>query len=372
MAPPSLPRPPQPPHLSTLGDPRVPLVRMAAAGVALVALVVALVVMGGGDEGPDGGAVASGPVAETPASLWVNASPAGSTVFVDGDSVGAVPLWIDRVADGQRQIRIVSPGGRMLTDTTLWIETGQVADLDLAAQDGAPARVPSTDVPEGAEAIAIAPERPERPPREPSERDRPQRDRPQRPAATVQATSGELRVSSTPSGAAVLLDGRRIGTTPISVGGIRPGQHSVTVERPGYEATARLVTIRPGGVFETVIDLRPAEVASQAPPERPDRARPEPAPRPERPAPRPAPPARSEPVATGVVEILVRPWGSITIDGVTVHEATDVVYRAELAAGTHRVLVANPSFGSDERTITVRPGGRARVEFNLGGAGGNR
>ena len=56
----------------------------------------------------------------------------------------------------------------------------------------------------------------------------------------------------------------------------------------------------------------------------------------------------------------------------TVHEATDVVFRAELAPGTHRVVVANPSLGSDERTVTVRPGSRARIEFNLGGAGGSR
>ena len=348
-----------PPHLSTLGDPRAPLARMAAAGLAIVALAVGLLVYGGAQDAPGedgGGAAPAEGAAGAPASLWVNASPAGSAVFVDGDSVGAVPLWLDRVADGERRIRIVSPGGRTISDTSLWVTAGQVADLDLAATapSGRPA---STDVPEGAETIAAAPER---------DRAEPERAEPERPRARpLTATTGELRVTSDPAGAQVLLDGRRIGTTPLSIEGVRPGQHAVTVERTGYESVARPVTIRPGGVFETVVDLRPSgEVASQAPPA----ARPE---RP-RPAPRPAPPTRQEPVGTGVVEILVRPWGTIVVDGVTVHEATDVVYRAELAAGIHRVFVSNPSYGSDERTITVVPGSRARIEFNLAGAGGER
>lgn len=371
MAPPSPPPPPQPPHLSTLGDPRVPLARMAAAGAALVALAVGLVVFGGGEDAPETEPAA--PAADAPASLWVNADPTGSTVFVDGDSVGAVPLWLDRVADGQRRIRIVSPGGRTLTDTTLWVQTGQVADLDLAPADGLVVTA-STDVPEGAETIAAAPDRADRPRRD----DRPERaDRPERPpraerpapARAATPTTGELRVSSAPVGATVLLDGRRIGRTPLTLGGVRPGRHVVTVERQGFETTAREVTIRPGGVFEAAIDLRPTEAMAQAPPAATGRTEPGRA-EPTRPAPaRPAPAPPAAPV-TGVVEILVRPWGSIAIDGETVHEATDVVYRAELAVGTHRVVVANPSFGSDERTVTVRPGGRSRIEFNLAGADG--
>lgn len=340
--------PDPPPHLSTLGDPRAPLARMVAAGLTIAALAVGLLIYGGTREAPEAGAEAGGgPEPTAPTSLWVNADPAGSAVFVDGDSVGVVPLWLDQVADGTRRVRIVSASGRTLVDTTVQVVAGQVADLDLAADDDPFVARASTDVPEGAESIAAAPE--------------PEPDRsPER--ATPAAAGGELRVTSDPPGAQVLLDGRRVGTTPLSVGGVRPGRHSVTVERRGYQAAVRPVTIRPGGVFETVVDLRPAEVAAQTPPPAP---RPAPAPAPARPAPSASP----VPSQTGIVEILVRPWGSIVIDGVTLHEATDVVYRAELAAGVHRVFVANPSYGSDERTITVVPGSRSRIEFNLAGGG---
>ena len=338
-----LPPPSKPAHLSSLGDPRGPLARMVAGGLALVALVVGLLIYGGAQDRPDptlgpqasgGGAAA----ADTPASLWVNAQPAGATVFVDGDSVGTVPLWIDRVADGQRRVRVVTPAGRTIADTTLQIETGAVAELDLAPD------VPlaeGADAPEGSEPIALASEGPPSPPAQP---------------ARSAPTTGELRVSSSPSGATVLLDGRRIGATPVSVSGLRPGRHSLSIRRRGYETSVRPVDIRPGGVFEAAIDLRPAEVASRAPAAAPGRA-------PE--ARRSAPSPQAVPSQTGVVEILVRPWGRIVVDGVVLHEATDVVYRAELAPGAHRVFVSNPRFGSDERMVTVEPGSQSRVEFNL-------
>ncbi len=358
------PPPPKPAHLSSLGDPRGPLARMVAGGLVLVALVIGLLVYGGTQEGPDqtleaqasGGGVAA---AVASPSLWVNADPAGSTVFVDGDSVGAVPLWIDRVAEGRRRVRIVAPGGRTITDTTVSVEAGAVAELDLAPESpGAPPTdLAVTDAPEGSEDILSAPERP-------APASAPVRRAPSAP------TTGELRVSSSPSGAVVSIDGRRIGETPIAVLGVRPGRHSLSVQRRGYETSVRPVDIRPGGVFEAAIDLRPADVASRAPSAarpRPSEARPSEA-RPSetrRPATSDRPARSGATGQTGVLEVLVRPWGRIVVDGVVLHEATDVVYRAELTPGEHRVFVSNPRFGSDERVVTVEPGGQSRLEFNL-------
>ena len=340
--PPQPPRP-KPAHLSSLGDPRGPLARMVAGGLALVVLVVGLLIYGGTQDGPAptlgpqaaGGSVAA---ADAPASLWVNARPAGATVFVDGDSVGTVPLWLDRVAEGQRRVRVVTPAGRTVTDTTLRVETGAVAELDLAPERPGERLAEGTDG--GVEPVALASENAPPPPA---------------PPARSAPTTGELRVSSSPSGAVVTLDGRRLGTTPVSVSDLRPGRHSLSIRRRGYETSVRPVDIRAGGVFEAAVDLRPTAVA-QGPPAAP--ARP--------PEPPPAAPGRpAAPSATGTVEILVRPWGRIVVDDVVLHEATDVVYRAELAPGTHRVFVSNPRFGSDERTVTVEPGGRSRIEFNL-------
>ena len=136
------------------------------------------------------------------------------------------------------------------------------------------------------------------------------------------------------------------------------------VRRDGYETRGQTVVIRPGGMFDASLDLRPVAarppVAEAAPP--PVRA-----PRAGR-----VPAARPRTIGTGTVEILVRPWGRIEIDGVTHHEETDVVYRAELTAGDHRVVVSHPSLGSDERTVTVSPGSRTRIEFNLASGTGGR
>ena len=68
---------------------------------------------------------------------------------------------------------------------------------------------------------------------------------------------------------------------------------------------------------------------------------------------------------TGTVEILVRPWGRISIDGTVRQRETDIVYRTTLSAGLHRIEVSHPQLGSDSRTVTVQPGGESRIEFDL-------
>jgi len=54
---------------------------------------------------------------------------------------------------------------------------------------------------------------------------------------------GSLLVRSTPLGARVLVDGREYGRTPVTVGNLSRGAHSVRVTREGYAVDERLVTI---------------------------------------------------------------------------------------------------------------------------------
>ena len=53
-------------------------------------------------------------------------------------------------------------------------------------------------------------------------------------------------VDSRPAGAAVLIDGRPAGVTPLSLAGLAPGTYSVRIERPGYRAVTTSVDVKAG------------------------------------------------------------------------------------------------------------------------------
>ena len=72
---------------------------------------------------------------------------------------------------------------------------------------------------------------------------------PERPAAAASrpgAKTGALRVESRPSGAAVLIDGRIVGTTPLQISDLEPGAHEVRLELPGHRPWATTRTIVAG------------------------------------------------------------------------------------------------------------------------------
>jgi hypothetical protein len=63
-------------------------------------------------------------------------------------------------------------------------------------------------------------------------------------AAPVSRYTGKLAVESRPSGATVYVDGKAAGTTPVSIGDVRAGEHAVRLERDGYRrwtASVRVV-----------------------------------------------------------------------------------------------------------------------------------
>ncbi len=340
--PPPAPQPwaPPPSPLAALGDAQVLALKVVGAVLLVVVVSVGLLLYDSQRDAADiaelrrlaaGGGVAATPD-DTPASLWVNAEPIGATVLVDGDSVGTTPLWLESVPAGAHRVQIIGPDGTRI-DTTLTLAAGAMTELDPQARLEADADVegPATEAVEFAEAPAAEPT--------------------PLPSATGGATMGSLRVTSAPDGAAVLLDGRRVGTTPVDLYDVRPGRRAVSVAHAGYETAVQQIDVRPGVQFEVVVDLRPVP---QAPPPTPRRAEP-----------RPEPPVRAPTAATGTVEILVRPWGRIVIDGETRQRESDTVYRTTLSVGTHRITVSHPQLGTDERTVTVQPGGVSRIEFDL-------
>lgn len=69
-------------------------------------------------------------------------------------------------------------------------------------------------------------------------------------------TFGTIQVNSNPSGADVFVDGRFVGTTPVSYGA-RAGNREVVIELSGYETFSRVVDLRGGGTASISTDLRP-------------------------------------------------------------------------------------------------------------------
>lgn len=75
------------------------------------------------------------------------------------------------------------------------------------------------------------------------------------PVATV--VPGQLTVNSTPEGAQVRLDGRNEPgwVTPFNLTGLGPGQHTVTVNRPGYSTETRTIEVASGSKSFLVVQL---------------------------------------------------------------------------------------------------------------------
>ena len=128
-------------------------------------------------------------------------------MIIDGNWRGRTPLTVPGLSVGTHAVRVA--------------EDGYVAETRRVAVD---ARTSATTVSfqlarvRGLERAAAAPARPG-------------------------AKTGALRVDSRPSDAAVYLDGRIVGVTPLQVSDLGAAPHQVRLERPGH----RPWTTRHGG-----------------------------------------------------------------------------------------------------------------------------
>jgi serine/threonine-protein kinase len=127
-----------------------------------------------------------------------------------------------------------------------------------------------------------------------------------------------------------------------------------------------------------------AALAARPSPAATPRVRPTPSaaatPSPRAPAPTPAPvaatvappsPAPSvaaaQPAAPGLLQVVVRPWGEVTVDGRVVGQTP--LDRMPLSAGVHRVRIRHPSYEVWERDVTVRSGQLERVVVDFPASG---
>jgi len=154
------------------------------------------------------GAPVSTPPADI-ARLLVRSSPAGAIVAVDGTPRGTTPLTLRDLALGTRTLVISRPGYAA-------IERSVTLTADRPSRSVDVQLVPIKQAPRVTRASRTPP----------------------------QTTS--LLVDSRPTGAAVTIDGKPSGTTPLTLDSIAPGSYTVRIELAGYRPVTQTIALKAG------------------------------------------------------------------------------------------------------------------------------
>jgi hypothetical protein len=156
------------------------------------------------------------------------------------------------------------------------------------------------------------------------------------PAATpAPAPAGRLVIQSVPSGALAIVDGRRVGETPVTVP-VSLGAHEIQVGRPGYEPRTERVNLTSGSASRTLRYQLRRGVGNVVP---------------------------GTP-ATGAVDVDSRPQGArVTVDGR--YLGVTPLRVPELTAGAHRVKIDREGHRAVTSTVNIVGGEVTRLAVTL-------
>ena len=161
-------------------------------------------------------------------------------------------------------------------------------------------------------------------------------------ASVAAATpTGRLLIRSTPAGARVLLDGKDVGETPLTIRDLARGAHTVRLVRDGYVAEQRRVVISAGRPAQSIT----VELASD---------------RPASPPPQTPRPGQS----LAALQVESRPAGaSVFLDGQLVGKTP--LELGEVSAGEHAVRLELDGYRRWSSSVRVAAGERSRVAASL-------
>lgn len=244
-------------------------------------------------------------VPPTPTLLRVDSDPEQAIVYIDGAEAGITPYQSDAVTLGWRLLSL-EKSGHAVRDTLIHVEAEAATTLALVLDP--------------LDAEPSAPPAPEPPPVPDASQEQEPEERPLVPEV------GEMQIVTVPDRAVVRLEGEVVGRSPLLLGDLAPGMYDLTLSMPGYASQSRRVDVGPGR-RSTVR----AELVAQ----------------------------------TGTLSVLVRPWGSIYIDGTLLARDTDLRRSLDVAAGSHVIRVVHPVLGEQERRVDVRVGQTTSVTIDL-------
>lgn len=290
---------------------------------------------------------------ETPAAtLSLATQPSGATVFLNEDSVGVTPLELPVTQEGEITLRlhkadyftldtsIVKLKGRAETFSFVLQPAARLALTVMPPEarvmiDGnaiAPARLTSLQLTVGRHDIQISASGYQTQQEQLSlvHGVNPQRnyvlqktafgaELPNTPAP------GTLDLKSDPAGAAILVNGRGFGETPTTAQ-LAAGPYKILLRHPGYEDYADSVTVSSGLKSEVFGRLRPR---------------------------------------SGTLSVLVKPYGTIYIDGALERRDANTRYSKTLAAGSHRLAAVHPTLGKWQKDVTLAAGQETFIEIDF-------
>jgi len=261
------------------------------------------------------------------ATVSVYSEPTGASVVVDGDTVGATPINQHRLPSGTYLVSVVqedyAPRDTVMTlaanrSTVYTPQLRPQAPPERAEQAQAPPTTedfgtdPPPSRPQGAE--------PASPPASEGDTRASQEQSPRSESPTSTEpdplVTGRITLRSTPDSVAVSINGYDAGSTPATLTQVAAGTHEITFSRPGYETVTRQVDVQGRDTVAVQASLK---------------------------------------ALTGRLRVLVRPWGSIFIDGERHAEDADVWYDTELRAGTHTVTARHPALGEKAQSVELAP-----------------
>jgi len=142
-------------------------------------------------------------------NLLVRTSPEGATVFIDGERRGVTPLTVQKLPLGTRRVRVQRDGFT-------------IEDRQVALTRSRPSRSLDLRLTRPAAAAASG------------------------SSSAPAAKTGTLIVESRPTGATVLLNGRRAGTTPVTIGDLAPGSYTVQLQLADFRPISTTVRVVAG------------------------------------------------------------------------------------------------------------------------------
>lgn len=262
--------------------------------------------------------------------LSIQSRPSGAQIVLESDSLGQTPVNNHPVRAGVLFVTLTKSGYAPL-DTIVITETDhpttalfELQPLRSSADSSqprakdsltapsenpteTPAPQPSSSLTASAAVDSPAPDSPASAPSSAT-------DSSAEPSPLPEPTTGQIRVTSTPSPATVWLDGQYRGTTPVTLSDLSPGEHRLSVQKSGYNPYHASVSLEARGNRSIHTEL---------------------------------------PVQTGTLQVLVIPWGTIYIDN-ELHKAdTDLQYTTELSAGVHQLRISHPVLGNYEQAVEI-------------------
>jgi serine/threonine protein kinase len=161
--------------------------------------------------------------------VMVRSTPPGARIFVDGKDRGQTPAIVRDLSQGEHRIRVVRDGYTSAERRVVLTPDDPLQSLSVPL-----AREPRT------RSLGDQPVSPKLGANQAAKAGKPSE------SQSAKAETGSVNIESRPSGATVYLDGRAVGTTPMNIGDVRAGTHSVRLERDGYKTWSASADIKGG------------------------------------------------------------------------------------------------------------------------------